>query len=206
MNTGACKSFLKTQTLPVREPDWISLLDSNQLVVIRRPLSSARFSRRDRERSYNIRYTSPAMDQSISVAVQGQAVDTGASSTSPSAPSTPIEPSKKIPAPKRKRTGDVASDSADSASQPPRTRDGPKKKKANRACFHCQKAHLTCDDCECSLYSLHLSTAIWSVSVALEWRGNVCCDVLCGYWRVVTCAHPSASHAPFMFRPDVCPS
>ncbi|KAF9060652.1 hypothetical protein BDP27DRAFT_1452614 [Rhodocollybia butyracea] len=25
-------------------------------------------------------------------------------------------------------------------------RDGPKKKKANRACFHCQKAHLTCDD------------------------------------------------------------
>ena len=31
----------------------------------------------------------------------------------------------------------------------PRTRDGPKKKKANRACFHCQKAHLTCDDCEC---------------------------------------------------------
>lgn len=27
------------------------------------------------------------------------------------------------------------------------SRDGPKKKKANRACFHCQKAHLTCDDC-----------------------------------------------------------
>ncbi|KIK91626.1 hypothetical protein PAXRUDRAFT_830673 [Paxillus rubicundulus Ve08.2h10] len=25
-------------------------------------------------------------------------------------------------------------------------RDGPKKKKANRACAHCQKAHLTCDD------------------------------------------------------------
>jgi hypothetical protein len=26
--------------------------------------------------------------------------------------------------------------------------DGGKKKKANRACCHCQKAHLTCDDCE----------------------------------------------------------
>ncbi|KAJ7287834.1 transcription activator of gluconeogenesis ERT1 [Mycena rebaudengoi] len=28
----------------------------------------------------------------------------------------------------------------------PRGRDGPKKKKASRACAHCQKAHLTCDD------------------------------------------------------------
>lgn len=28
-----------------------------------------------------------------------------------------------------------------------KTRDGPKKKKANRACAHCQKSHLTCDDC-----------------------------------------------------------
>jgi len=27
-----------------------------------------------------------------------------------------------------------------------KAREGPKKKKANRACFHCQKAHLTCDD------------------------------------------------------------
>ncbi|KAF7321680.1 Transcriptional factor [Mycena kentingensis (nom. inval.)] len=34
------------------------------------------------------------------------------------------------------------------AQPPPRTRgrDGPKKKKASRACVHCQKAHLTCDD------------------------------------------------------------
>ncbi|EMD37851.1 hypothetical protein CERSUDRAFT_154783 [Gelatoporia subvermispora B] len=46
---------------------------------------------------------------------------------------------------KRKRPQDGASDSADSTSHP-KTRDGPKKKKANRACFHCQKAHLTCDD------------------------------------------------------------
>ena len=59
-----------------------------------------------------------------------------------------LDPKKKPPQCKRKRTGDTASDSAESSSQPARTRDGPKKKKANRACFHCQKAHLTCDDCE----------------------------------------------------------
>ncbi|KAH9485128.1 Transcriptional regulator of nonfermentable carbon utilization [Psilocybe cubensis] len=49
---------------------------------------------------------------------------------------------------KRKRNEspeDVSGDSA--ASQPQRKpREGPKKKKANRACYHCQKAHLTCDD------------------------------------------------------------
>lgn len=33
------------------------------------------------------------------------------------------------------------------AEAPRKSRDGPKKKKANRACAHCQKAHLTCDDC-----------------------------------------------------------
>ncbi|PSR98922.1 hypothetical protein PHLCEN_2v4242 [Hermanssonia centrifuga] len=54
---------------------------------------------------------------------------------------------KKKPLCKRKRTTDAASDT-DSTSHTTRTRDGPKKKKANRACFHCQKAHLTCDDCE----------------------------------------------------------
>ena len=55
-------------------------------------------------------------------------------------------------APKRKRNDTPEETSADSASpQPPRKgtrRDGPKKKKANRACYHCQKAHLTCDDCK----------------------------------------------------------
>ncbi|KAI6045960.1 hypothetical protein EDC04DRAFT_3053327 [Pisolithus marmoratus] len=59
------------------------------------------------------------------------------------------------PAPSRRRsytTGKrrralTPDESADSSSQPPRkNRDGPKKKKANRACAHCQKAHLTCDD------------------------------------------------------------
>ena len=73
------------------------------------------------------------------------------SSSSNSESSTPVpsgssnDPKKK-PTAKRKRTADSMGDN-DSGSQP-RTRDGPKKKKANRACFHCQKAHLTCDDCE----------------------------------------------------------
>ena len=60
---------------------------------------------------------------------------------------------KKKPACKRKRSTDATSDTESSSSHPPtgRSRDGPKKKKANRACFHCQKAHLTCDDCECCL-------------------------------------------------------
>ncbi|KIP04199.1 hypothetical protein PHLGIDRAFT_76307 [Phlebiopsis gigantea 11061_1 CR5-6] len=54
---------------------------------------------------------------------------------------------KKKPVPKRRRSVDPTSDTESSSShQPARTRDGPKKKKANRACFHCQKAHLTCDD------------------------------------------------------------
>lgn len=44
---------------------------------------------------------------------------------------------------KRKRT-----DLPDSVSV---TKPVVKKKKANRACIHCQKAHLTCDDCSCSL-------------------------------------------------------
>ncbi|PPQ99450.1 hypothetical protein CVT24_005257 [Panaeolus cyanescens] len=52
---------------------------------------------------------------------------------------------------KRKRNDSPEDNSADSASsqQPQRKpREGPKKKKANRACYHCQKAHLTCDDCK----------------------------------------------------------
>ncbi|KAI0743477.1 hypothetical protein C8Q80DRAFT_841015 [Daedaleopsis nitida] len=57
-------------------------------------------------------------------------------------PSGSAADSGKKPTAKRKRTGD----SNDNGDGQPRTRDGPKKKKANRACFHCQKAHLTCDD------------------------------------------------------------
>ncbi|TFK73916.1 hypothetical protein BDN72DRAFT_886655 [Pluteus cervinus] len=48
---------------------------------------------------------------------------------------------------KRKRTDtDDAASSTDTTQPARKPRDGPKKKKANRACFHCQKAHLTCDD------------------------------------------------------------
>lgn len=61
-------------------------------------------------------------------------------------PSGSAADSGKKPTAKRKRTGD----SNDNGDGQPRTRDGPKKKKANRACFHCQKAHLTCDDSESS--------------------------------------------------------
>ncbi|KZT08364.1 uncharacterized protein LAESUDRAFT_649114 [Laetiporus sulphureus 93-53] len=68
------------------------------------------------------------------------------SSASTSEQNTPAADPKKKSAPKRRRPQDATSDSADSSSQPSRTREGPKKKKANRACFHCQKAHLTCDD------------------------------------------------------------
>ncbi|KAG7446282.1 uncharacterized protein BT62DRAFT_967986 [Guyanagaster necrorhizus] len=46
---------------------------------------------------------------------------------------------------KRKRT-DTPDESGTDAPARNTPRHGPKKKKANRACFHCQKAHLTCDD------------------------------------------------------------
>ncbi|KAG5727006.1 hypothetical protein E4T56_gene15204 [Termitomyces sp. T112] len=60
----------------------------------------------------------------------------------------PSSPPKKKPAPcpKRKRTSTPEDSGQESSVQPRKARDGPKKKKANRACFHCQKAHLTCDD------------------------------------------------------------
>ncbi|OSX66469.1 hypothetical protein POSPLADRAFT_1043897 [Postia placenta MAD-698-R-SB12] len=69
-----------------------------------------------------------------------------ASSSTSDINAAPDADSKKKTGTKRRRPQDGTSDSADSSSQPPRTREGPKKKKANRACFHCQKAHLTCDD------------------------------------------------------------
>lgn len=80
---------------------------------------------------------------------------------------------KKKPAYKRKRSTDAPSDTESSSSHPPtRTRDGPKKKKANRACFHCQKAHLTCDDCESSsfglLHSRNLCLLLRSTSKPVE--------------------------------------
>lgn len=57
-----------------------------------------------------------------------------------------------VPNTKRRRT-----DTPDEPSvQQRKNREGPRKKKANRACFHCQKAHLTCDDCEWAFWALLL--------------------------------------------------
>lgn len=64
---------------------------------------------------------------------------------------------KKVACPnngKRRRAG--TPESGYSSTQQKKNRDGPRKKKANRACFHCQKAHLTCDDCKCSFWSVYL--------------------------------------------------
>lgn len=93
-----------------------------------------------------------AHDQgSLGLSMSAHQIFSGApSSLSSSSPPATADKQKKTY--KRKRSNDAASESGDSTTQPTRTRDGPKKKKANRACFHCQKAHLTCDDCEyCSL-------------------------------------------------------
>ncbi|THH15134.1 hypothetical protein EW146_g5291 [Bondarzewia mesenterica] len=47
----------------------------------------------------------------------------------------------------KRRRSEGVSDAPDSATVGSK-KDGQKKKKASRACVHCQKAHLTCDDCE----------------------------------------------------------
>jgi hypothetical protein len=76
--------------------------------------------------------------------------------SSSSSSNTISPPTKKS---KRKRTDTPPDESCDSSSQPKKpTKDRPKKKKANRACFHCQKAHLTCDDCQSLSLSLYDST------------------------------------------------
>ncbi|CDO70594.1 hypothetical protein BN946_scf184656.g9 [Trametes cinnabarina] len=96
--------------------------------------------------SHDLQPIAPAMD-ALPPSTQHPSLpsSSSASENNTPMPSASAGPQKKPPA-KRKRTGDVASDSPDGTSNHPRTRDGPKKKKANRACFHCQKAHLTCDD------------------------------------------------------------
>ncbi|KAG6866703.1 hypothetical protein C0991_011362 [Blastosporella zonata] len=63
-------------------------------------------------------------------------------------PSSPAAKKKPAPCQKRKRTDTPEDSGHESSTQQRKARDGPKKKKANRACFHCQKAHLTCDDCQ----------------------------------------------------------
>ena len=64
---------------------------------------------------------------------------------------------KSISGNKRKRTDSGCVDDQR------KNRDGPRKKKANRACYHCQKAHLTCDDSTCCARSFpgrHFTVAL----------------------------------------------
>jgi len=69
-------------------------------------------------------------------------------STSPPLTSIVMPIKKKPSAPKRKRDESQVSATASledgTGNQALSAKE--KKKKANRACFHCQKAHLTCDD------------------------------------------------------------
>ena len=89
---------------------------------------------------------------------QGPSASTSNSPPPQLPPSTDPDPPRKRQQriairPKRKRGNSVGDDNADnspgsgSGSAQGSQRTAPKKKKANRACFHCQKAHLTCDDC-----------------------------------------------------------
>ncbi len=72
-------------------------------------------------------------------------------------PSSPPSNKKKLPQPVKRKRMDTPDDSTPESATPPRkARDGPKKKKANRACFHCQKAHLTCDDCAFPILSFYI--------------------------------------------------
>ncbi|KAJ7902086.1 transcription activator of gluconeogenesis ERT1 [Mycena olivaceomarginata] len=70
-------------------------------------------------------------------------------------------PAAPVPASLKRKPSQIALQNTDdetqdesvpSESQAPRARgrDRPKKKKASRACVHCQKAHLTCDDSDCT--------------------------------------------------------
>ena len=72
----------------------------------------------------------------------------------PSSESTQTSPSPPPPTSAKRRRQATVTDThtAPSTGTGPirntrRDKDVPKKKKAARACFHCQKAHLTCDDC-----------------------------------------------------------
>lgn len=63
---------------------------------------------------------------------------------------------------KRRSNGADESEDSGTTQQTTKTRESPKKKKAARACFHCQKAHLTCDDSMC-LSSLRHRSQLMSV-------------------------------------------
>jgi hypothetical protein len=75
-----------------------------------------------------------------------------AGSASSLSPDLAPRPGQKAPKRKREASADGEDSAQDSGTQTPpaqsrpSTRDSQKKKKASRACVHCQKSHLTCDD------------------------------------------------------------
>lgn len=103
---------------------------------------------------------------------------------------------------KRRANADESDDSA--TPNHTKSREGPKKKKAARACFHCQKAHLTCDDSK-SIQIIFFSMHMFCLCSLCFTHNNSCCfvfiqlahanDVLSGVWlrsvQKVTARRPS---------------
>lgn len=79
----------------------------------------------------------------------GQSSEAGPSNISPQSSSASLKRKSNAANGGRKKRAGGTDDSGDGQSSSAKARDGPKKKKAARACFHCQKAHLTCDDGVC---------------------------------------------------------
>ncbi len=78
----------------------------------------------------------------------GQNAEAGPSHVPPQSASAGLKRKSSAANGRRKRASGTE-DSGDGQPASAKARDGPKKKKAARACFHCQKAHLTCDDGTC---------------------------------------------------------
>jgi len=90
----------------------------------------------------------PSVNLSRPVPVAGPS----SQSATPSQLSAPLSPPPVMSAKRRRQYTATDIDPSSPAETGPirtarRDKDGPKKKKATRACFRCQKAHLTCDDC-----------------------------------------------------------
>lgn len=79
----------------------------------------------------------------------GQPSEAGPSNMQTQSASAGVKRKSNSTANGRKKRASGTEDSGDGQSASAKARDGPKKKKAARACFHCQKAHLTCDDGAC---------------------------------------------------------
>jgi hypothetical protein len=98
----------------------------------------------------------PAIEPPQSFTIPGPSSE-ATSTTRSSASTSPFSSQKR-----RRQDKDTAFDmdrSADTAGPIRNVRkEAPRKKKAARACIHCQRAHLTCDDCA---YILILNRLIW---------------------------------------------